>query len=127
MARYTDESKDQVREAIDFVELVAARTGGDLRRSGPHAYMGLCPFHDERTPSFSVEPVAKLFHCFGCGESGDVFDFVMKTENVDFGGALELLADRCGVRLERVAEDPRDAERRGAGGRVGGGPGSAAP
>jgi DNA primase len=74
--------------------------------------MGLCPFHDERTPSFSVEPVAKLYHCFGCGESGDVFDFVMKTENVDFTGALELLADRAGVRLERVAEDPRDAERR---------------
>ena len=94
MARYTDESKDRVREAIDFVELVAARTGGELRRSGPRSYMGLCPFHDERTPSFSVEPVAKLFHCFGCGESGDVFDFVMKTENVDFGGALELLADR---------------------------------
>src|SRR3954454_20232206 len=112
MARYTDASKDQVREAIDFVELVAQRTGGELRRSGPHSYMGLCPFHDERTPSFSVEPVAKLFHCFGCGESGDVFDFVMKTENVDFGAALELLADRCGVKLERVAEDPREAQRR---------------
>src|SRR4051794_29180508 len=83
-----------------------------MRRSGPHSYMGLCPFHDERTPSFSVEPVAKLFHCFGCSESGDVFDFVMKTENVDFAGALELLADRCGVRLERVSEDPREAERR---------------
>jgi DNA primase len=110
--RYTDDSKDRVREAIDFVELVAARTGGELRRSGPHSYMGLCPFHDERTPSFSVEPVAKLFHCFGCGESGDVFDFVMKTENVDFAGALELLADRAGVKLERVAEDPREAERR---------------
>ena len=112
MARYTDASKDQVREAVDFVELVQARTGGEMRRSGPHSYMGLCPFHDERTPSFSVEPVAKLFHCFGCGESGDVFDFVMKTENVDFGAALELLADRCGVKLERVAEDPREAQRR---------------
>jgi DNA primase len=110
--RYTDESRDRVREAIDFVELVAARTGGELRRSGPRQYMGLCPFHDERTPSFSVEPVEKLFHCFGCNESGDVFDFVMKTENVDFGGALELLADRAGVKLERVAEDPREAERR---------------
>src|SRR3954447_3374245 len=112
VARYTDASKDQVREAIDFVELVAQRTGGELRRSGPHSYMGLCPFHDERTPSFSVEPVAKLFHCFGCGESGDVFDFVMKTENVDFGSARELLADRCGVKLERVAEDPGEAQRR---------------
>src|SRR4051794_41784393 len=87
-----------------------------MRRSGPHSYMGLCPFHDERTPSFSVEGVNKLFHCFGCGESGDVFDFVMKTENVDFTGALEVLADRAGVKLERVAEDPREAERRGGGG-----------
>ena len=112
MARYTDDPKERVREAIDFVELVAARTGGELRRAGPHSYMGLCPFHDERTPSFSVEPVAKLFHCFGCGESGDVFDFVMKTENVDFTGALEHLADRAGIKLEREAEDPRQAEQR---------------
>src|SRR3954451_22556561 len=112
MARYTDDSKDRVRDAIDFVALVAARTGDDLKRTGPHSYMGLCPFHDERTPSFSVEPVAKLFHCFGCGESGDVFDFAMKTENLDFTGALEYLADRAGVKLERTAEDPQAAERR---------------
>jgi DNA primase len=112
VARYTDDSRDRVREAIDFVELVAARTGGELRRSGPHSYMGRCPFHDERTPSFSVEPVAKLYNCFGCGESGDVFDFVMKTENLDFTGALEHLADRAGVRLERTAEDPQAAQRR---------------
>src|SRR3954465_3414746 len=112
MARYTDDSKDRVREAIDFVALVAARTGDELRRAGPPSYMGLCPFHDERTPSFSVEPVAKLFHCFGCGESGDLFDFAMKTENLDFTGALEFLADRAGVKLERTAEDPQAAERR---------------
>jgi DNA primase len=112
VARYTDDSKDRVRDAIDFVALVAARTGDDLKRTGPHSYMGLCPFHDERTPSFSVEPVAKLFHCFGCGESGDVFDFAMKTENLDFTGALEYLADRAGVKLERTAEDPQAAERR---------------
>jgi DNA primase len=112
VARYTDDSKDRVRDAVDFVALVAARTGDELRRTGPHSYMGLCPFHDERTPSFSVEPVAKLFHCFGCGESGDVFDFAMKTENLDFTGALEYLADRAGVKLERTAEDPQAAERR---------------
>jgi DNA primase len=112
VARYTDDSKDRVRDAVDFVALVAARTGDDLKRTGPHSYMGLCPFHDERTPSFSVEPVAKLFHCFGCGESGDLFDFAMKTENLDFTGALEFLADRAGVKLERAAEDPQAAERR---------------
>jgi DNA primase len=111
VARYTDDSKDRVREAANLVELVAARTG-EPRRTGPSGYMGLCPFHDESTPSFSIEPHKKLFHCFGCGESGDVFDFVQRTEGVDFTGAIELLADRYGVRLEREAEDPAEAQRR---------------
>ena len=73
---------------------------------------GLCPFHDERTPSFGIDPVEKLYHCFGCGVGGDVFSFVMETEGLDFAGALESLADRYGVKLEREAEDPRDAARR---------------
>src|SRR3712207_5386268 len=73
---------------------------------------GLCPFHDERTPSFGIDPVEKVYHCFGCGAGGDVFTFVMETESVGFGEALELLADRYGVELERAQEDPRDAERR---------------
>jgi DNA primase len=110
MARYTDDSRDRVRDAIDFVELVSART--DLRRAGPRSYEGLCPFHDERTPSFSVEPIEKVYYCFGCQASGDVFTFVQETEGVDFKGALELLADRAGIELEREREDPREAERR---------------
>ncbi len=73
---------------------------------------GLCPFHDERTPSFGIDPVEKLYHCFGCGAGGDVFSFVMETEGLDFGGALESLADRYGVELEREAEDPAMAARR---------------
>ena len=73
---------------------------------------GLCPFHDERTPSFGIEPVEKLYHCFGCGAGGDVFKFVMETEGLDFAGALEVLAERAGIELEREAEDPREAERR---------------
>src|SRR3954452_18659355 len=73
---------------------------------------GLCPFHEERTPSFGIDPVAKLYHCFGCGKGGDVFSFVMETEGLDFAGALEALADRSGVELERDAEDPREAARR---------------
>src|SRR3712207_9521538 len=73
---------------------------------------GLCPFHEERTPSFGIDPVEKLYHCFGCGQGGDVFRFVMETEGVDFTGALEVLADRYRVPLERVAEDPRAAARR---------------
>ena len=110
MARYTPESRDRVRDAIDFVELVSTRT--ELRRAGPRSYEGLCPFHDERSPSFSVEPVEKVYYCFGCQASGDVFTFVQETESVDFKGALELLADRAGIELEVEKEDSREAERR---------------
>ncbi|MGH2855684.1 MAG: CHC2 zinc finger domain-containing protein, partial [Solirubrobacteraceae bacterium] len=110
MARYTQASKDRVRDAVDFVELVSART--DLRRAGPSSYEGLCPFHDERSPSFGIDPTRKVYYCFGCQAKGDVFTFVQESEGVDFKGALELLADRCGVELEREAEDPREAEHR---------------
>ncbi len=110
MARYTADSRDRVRDAIDFLELVSTRT--ELRRAGPRSYEGLCPFHDERTPSFSVEPVEKVYYCFGCQASGDVFTFVQETEGVDFKGALELLADRAGIELQLEAEDPREAQRR---------------
>ena len=110
MARYTQDSRERVRDAVDFVELVGART--ELRAAGVRRLQGLCPFHDERTPSFGIDPVEKLYHCFGCGVGGDVFSFVMETEGLDFAGALEALADRYGVKLEREAEDPRDAARR---------------
>jgi DNA primase len=111
VARYTADSKERVRDAIDFVELVNART--ELRKSGQRRYTGLCPFHDERTPSFGIDPVEKLYHCFGCGEGGDVFKFVMETEGLDFQSALESLAERAGVELEAEQEDPRAAARRG--------------
>ena len=110
MSRYTPDSKERVRDAVDMVALVSART--DLRRAGPNSYEGLCPFHDERTPSFSVEPVQKVYYCFGCEAKGDAFTFVQETEGVDFKGALELLADRSGVELQVEAEDPREAQRR---------------
>jgi DNA primase len=110
MPRYTSESREKIRDAIDFVELVGART--ELRRAGQQRYTGLCPFHEERSPSFGINPVEKLYYCFGCGEGGDLFKFVMETEGLDFGAALESLADRAGIQLERETEDPRDAERR---------------
>src|SRR5437588_7996169 len=110
MALYTRDSRDRVRDAVDFVELVSART--ELRRAGPGRYEGLCPFHDERTPSFGLDPVQKVYHCFGCQASGDVFTFVQETEGVDFKGALELLAERSGVELELEREDPQAQERR---------------
>jgi DNA primase len=110
MALYTSESRDRIRDAVDFIELVSART--DLRRAGPSNYEGLCPFHEERTPSFGIDPVQKVYYCFGCQAGGDVFKFVQETENLDFKGALELLADRCGIELEREQEDPEAAKRR---------------
>src|SRR5580658_7871985 len=110
MALYTSDSRDRVRDAVDFVELVSART--ELRRAGANRYEGLCPFHDERTPSFGIDPVQKVYHCFGCQASGDLFTFVQETENLDFKAALELLADRYGIELQRDAEDPKEAENR---------------
>src|SRR5919197_4576372 len=93
-----------------MVDLVGTRV--ELRRAGGKRLEGLCPFHDERTPSFGINPAEKLYYCFGCGEGGDAFKFVQLTEGVDFKGALEQLADRYGVQLEVVEEDPAAAERR---------------
>jgi DNA primase len=110
VALYTKESRDRVRDAVDFVEVVSART--ELRRAGATRYEGLCPFHEERTPSFGIDPVQKVYYCFGCQASGDVFTFVQETEGVDFKQGLELLAERYGVELERETEDPAEAQRR---------------
>ena len=110
MARYTQDSVERARDAVDFVDLVGSRT--ELRRSGTNRLEGLCPFHDERTPSFGIDPVKKLFHCFGCGEGGTEVDFVMKLDGLDFKSAIEYLADRYGVELEVEDEDPAAAQRR---------------
>jgi len=110
MPRYRDDAKERIRDAVDFVALVEERT--ELRRSSGANYMGRCPFHEERTPSFSVNAQKKMFHCFGCGVEGDVFDYVEQIENVDFPGAMELLAARTGIELEVEDEDPQAAERR---------------
>ena len=110
MTRYTDDSRERVREAVDMVALVSART--ELRRAGVNSYFGICPFHEERTGSFHVSPDEQLYHCFGCQASGDAFKFVMETEGVDFSGALETLAQRFGVELQVEAEDPQAAARR---------------
>jgi DNA primase len=109
MALFTKDTIDRVRDAVDMVELVSHKT--DLRRAGTR-WSGLCPFHDERTPSFSVNPAEKLYYCFGCGEGGDAFKFVQQTEAVEFQEAVELLADRYNVRVEHEDEDPRAEQRR---------------
>ena len=110
MTRYTADSRDRVRDAVDMLAVVSQHT--ELRRAGASEYVGRCPFHDERTPSFGVNPIEKVYHCFGCQASGDVFTFVMETEGLDFAGALQMLADRFGVELQTEQEDPRAAQRR---------------
>ena len=111
MARIKDASVEAVKAAADMVEVVSARTS--LRRASSARFTGRCPFHEERTPSFSVDPVEKLYHCFGCGKGGDVVRFVQETENLDFAGAIEWLADRFRVPLEYDESSPRqDAARR---------------
>jgi DNA primase len=109
MGLYTQESIDRVKDAVDMVELVGARS--DLRRVGTR-WTGLCPFHDERTPSFSVNAENKLYHCFGCGESGDAIKFVQETDGLTFAETLELLAERYNVELKREQEDPEAEQRR---------------
>src|SRR5262245_10214093 len=109
MARFTRESVDRVKDAADIVEIVSAHT--DLQQRGKD-YWGVCPFHDERTPSFKVNPTDKLYYCFGCEASGDIFSFVEEKEGLDFPDAVESLAERFGVELERESEDPRAEESR---------------
>jgi DNA primase len=110
MSRYTADSRERVLDAVDMLQLVSQRT--DLQRRGVDSYFGLCPFHDERTPSFHVRPDAKRYHCFGCQASGGPFDFVMETEGLEFRDALESLAGRFGVQLQTEDEDPAAAARR---------------
>ncbi|HET7052528.1 MAG TPA: DNA primase [Solirubrobacterales bacterium] len=109
MALISEESLERVKQAVDIVEVVSAHT--DLRRQGAR-WVGLCPFHEERTPSFSVDAQEKLYHCFGCGVGGDTIKFVEEKEGLGFAEAVELLADRYGVELEREKEDPRAEARR---------------
>jgi DNA primase len=111
VARIKDSSVRDVVAAAEMVEVVSGRT--QLRRASNSRFTGKCPFHEERTPSFSVNPVDKLYYCFGCGKGGDVISFVRETENLDFVGAIEWLAERFRVALEYEETSPRvDAERR---------------
>jgi DNA primase len=109
MALISTESLERVKQAVDIVEVISAHT--DLRRQGTR-WVGLCPFHEERTPSFSVDAQEKLYHCFGCGVGGDTIKFVEEKEGLGFAEAVELLGERYGVELEREKEDPRAEAKR---------------
>ncbi|MES1246109.1 MAG: DNA primase [Actinomycetota bacterium] len=107
MARIKDSSIEQVKSAMEIVPVVEQYV--QLRKAGA-TYKGLCPFHQERTPSFVVTPVRGTFKCFGCSEGGDAITFVEKMENTDFVGAIETLAKRFGVELEYEESSP-EADR----------------
>lgn len=93
---YPEEIVEQVIAANDIVDVIGSYV--HLKKSGA-SFMGLCPFHNEKTPSFSVHPGKQVFHCFGCGEGGNVLTFLMKYENYSFQEALKVLADRAGIKL----------------------------
>jgi DNA primase len=109
MALISPDSVERVKQTADIVEVVSAHT--DLRRQGAR-WVGLCPFHEERTPSFSVDAQEKLYHCFGCGVGGDTIKFVEEKEGLGFAEAVEVLADRYGVELTREREDPQAEAKR---------------
>ncbi|MEE8484038.1 MAG: DNA primase [Nitrospinota bacterium] len=99
---------DRVREAVDIVEVISSYL--PLKKSGAN-HMALCPFHTEKTPSFSVSQSKQIFHCFGCGEGGNVLTFVMKYENLPFIDAMENLANRAGITLPNKKRDSDDYAR----------------
>jgi DNA primase len=99
---------EEVRARADILEIIGAHVR--LRRAGRN-YVGLCPFHDEKTPSFSVNAERGFFHCFGCGAGGTVFDFLMKTEALNFSEALHSLAQRYGIKLPEARGGRPAAER----------------
>jgi DNA primase len=109
MPRIKDASVREAIDAADMVEVVSGRT--QLRKTGAR-YVGRCPFHEERTPSFSVNAQDKLFYCFGCGKGGDVITFVRETEQLDFAQAVEWLAERFRVSLEYEELTPQFEESR---------------
>lgn len=100
---------DVVRERARLEDIVAEHV--TLKPAGVNSRKGLCPFHDERTPSFNVDPVKGRWHCFGCGEGGDVFAFVMRFFSLSFVEAVEMLAERYGVTLRRLEAPERTRER----------------
>jgi DNA primase len=102
------DSVQQIKDRLTIVDVVGQTV--KLRKAG-RSYVGLCPFHKEKTPSFHVSLERGSYHCFGCGEGGDIFSFVEKTEGVDFKGALKMLAERAGVTLEYSGSDKKMRDR----------------
>ena len=112
MTYYSDELIEEVRSRNDVVDVISGYVRLQKRGS---TYFGLCPFHNEKTPSFSVSPGKQMYYCFGCGAGGNVFTFMMQYENFTFQEAMQSLADRAGIELpkqEMSAAQREAADRR---------------
>src|SRR5574344_2924840 len=95
---YQDELIEEIRSRNDIVDVISGYVR--LQRKGS-SYFGLCPFHNEKSPSFSVSPNKQMYYCFGCGAGGNVFTFLMQYENYTFSEAMQVLADRVGIELPK--------------------------
>ncbi len=104
MARYSEEIIEQVRQNNDIVDIISQYV--HLTRKGRN-YFGLCPFHNEKSPSFSVSPERQIFHCFGCGVGGNIYTFLMKIEGIGFKDAIEQLAEKANIQLPKI-ENPEE-------------------
>jgi len=109
MGRISEDKILQIRERVDIVEVVSRYL--PLKRSGANN-QGLCPFHGEKTPSFNVNSTRQIFHCFGCGVGGNVFNFLMRVEGLSFPDAVRRLGEQVGVEVEEVQLTPEEEERR---------------
>ena len=108
MVRYSEELIEEIKNSNDIVDVVSQYV--TLKRSGRN-FFGLCPFHKEKSPSFSVSPDKQIFHCFGCGVGGNVIHFVSKIENIDFRETIELLANRANITLPTLDNSYQDNKR----------------
>src|SRR5918993_4197701 len=105
-----DDDIERIRSTVSIVDVISQHV--QLKRTGRN-WVGLCPFHPERTPSFNVREETGRYRCFGCDKSGDVFTFVQEVEHVDFVGAVEALANRAGIQLtDATAGQSKARERR---------------
>ncbi len=107
--KYSQDFIDRVREATNIVDLIRAHV--ELRQSGGSNYQGLCPFHHEKTPSFSVSEAKQVYHCFGCKESGNVYSFCQKNQGMTFRESVEYLAQRAGIPLPKSDFEKADSSR----------------
>ena len=109
MGRIAEEKIDEIRNRTDIVEVVSSYL--PLKHSGVN-HLGLCPFHQEKTPSFNVNSARQIYHCFGCGVGGNVFSFLMRMEGLSFPDAVRRLGEKVGVEVEEEAVSPDEIRRR---------------